>query len=92
MPGGNACLLDSNILLRLSKSDDPRHAAITHALRALVGQGYGPATPADAWGVRPGKFRVYPKKTKVTSAFGHASMPDPPVPCKMEPNRPPLPE
>jgi hypothetical protein len=24
MPGGNACLLDSNILLRLSKSDDPR--------------------------------------------------------------------
>jgi hypothetical protein len=37
MPGGNACLLDSNILLRLSKSDDPRHAAISHALRALVG-------------------------------------------------------
>jgi hypothetical protein len=31
MPGGNASLLDSNILLRLSKSDDPRHAAISHA-------------------------------------------------------------
>ena len=40
MPGGNACLLDSDILLRLSKSNDPRHAAISHALRALVGQGY----------------------------------------------------
>ena len=64
MPGGNACLLDSNILLRLSKSDDPRHAAISHALRALVGQGYGSATPADAWGVRPGKFRVYLKRLR----------------------------
>jgi len=32
-------LLDANVLLRLSKSDDPRHAAISHALRALVGQG-----------------------------------------------------
>jgi len=38
MPGGDACLLDSNILLRISKSDDPQHAAISHALRALVGQ------------------------------------------------------
>jgi hypothetical protein len=37
MPGVNACLLDSTIVLRLSKSDDPRHAAISHALRALVG-------------------------------------------------------
>ena len=59
MPGGNASLLDSNILLRLSKSDDPRHAAISHALRALVGQGYGSATPADAWGVRPGNTSLY---------------------------------
>jgi hypothetical protein len=38
MPSGDACLLDSNILLRISKSDDPQHAAISHALRALVGQ------------------------------------------------------
>jgi hypothetical protein len=64
MPGGNACLLDSNILLRLIKSDDPRHAAISHALRALFGQGYGSATSADAWGVRPGKFRVYLKRPR----------------------------
>jgi hypothetical protein len=28
MPSGEACLLDSNILLRISKSDDPQHAAI----------------------------------------------------------------
>ena len=37
MPGGEACLLDSNILLRISKSDDPHHAAISYALHALVG-------------------------------------------------------
>ena len=64
MPGGNASLLDSNIVLRLSKSDDPRHAAISHALRALVGQGYSSATPADAWGVRHRKFRVYLKRLR----------------------------
>jgi hypothetical protein len=34
MASGDACLLDSNILLRISKSDDPRHAAISHALPA----------------------------------------------------------
>jgi hypothetical protein len=28
MASGNACLLDSNILLRISKSDDPQHAVI----------------------------------------------------------------
>lgn len=39
MPDGGACLLDSNILLRISKSDDPQYAAISHALHALVGQG-----------------------------------------------------
>jgi predicted nucleic acid-binding protein len=39
MPSGNGCLLDSNILLRISKADDPQHAAIAQALRALVGQG-----------------------------------------------------
>ena len=27
MPTGAACLLDSNILLRISKSNDPQHAA-----------------------------------------------------------------
>ena len=33
------CLpLDSNILLRISKSNDPQHAAISQALHALVGQ------------------------------------------------------
>jgi predicted nucleic acid-binding protein len=37
--GGEACLLDSNILLRLSKSDDPQHPDIIHALKALVGHG-----------------------------------------------------
>ncbi len=39
MPDGAACLLDSNILLRISKADDPHHAAISHALHVLVGQG-----------------------------------------------------
>jgi hypothetical protein len=36
---GDARLLDSNILLRISKSDDLQHAAISHALHELVGQG-----------------------------------------------------
>jgi hypothetical protein len=39
MPVGDACLLDSNILLRISKSDDPQQAVIGQALRVLVGQG-----------------------------------------------------
>ena len=34
----DACLLDSNILLRISNSDDPRHAAISHALHVLAGR------------------------------------------------------
>src|ERR1700683_1487854 len=38
MPSGDACLLDSNILLRISKNDDPQNAAISYAPRALVGQ------------------------------------------------------
>jgi hypothetical protein len=38
MAEADACLLDSNILLRISKSDDPQHAAIGAALHALVGQ------------------------------------------------------
>jgi hypothetical protein len=53
MPGGEACLLDSNILLRISTSDDPLHAAISHALHALVGQGvrlcYTSQTLAEFW-------------------------------------------
>ena len=53
MPGGDACLLDSNILLRISKSDDPQHAAISHALRVLVGQGtrlcYTSQTLGEFW-------------------------------------------
>src|SRR5258707_13991356 len=47
------CLLDSNILLRISKSGDPQHAAISHALRALVGQGvrlcYTSQTLGEFW-------------------------------------------
>src|ERR1700720_1792957 len=39
MAGDGACLLDSNILLRISKSDDPKHAVMFHARKALVGQG-----------------------------------------------------
>jgi predicted nucleic acid-binding protein len=50
---GDACLLDSNILLRISKSDDLQHAAISHALHELVGQGvrlcYTSQTLAEFW-------------------------------------------
>ena len=53
MPVGDACLLDSNILLRISKSDDPQQAVIGHALRALVGQGvrlcYTSQTLGEFW-------------------------------------------
>ena len=53
MPGGEACLLDSNILLRISRSDDPQHAAISYALHALVGLGvrlcYTSQTLAEFW-------------------------------------------
>lgn len=53
MPDGGACLLDSNILLRISKSDDPQYAAISHALHALVGQGarlcYTSQTLGEFW-------------------------------------------
>jgi hypothetical protein len=30
MRGGDTCLLDSNIRLRIRKSDDPQHAVISH--------------------------------------------------------------
>jgi hypothetical protein len=53
MAEGEACLLDSNILLRISKSDDPQHPVIVHALKALVGQGvrlcYTSQTLAEFW-------------------------------------------
>jgi predicted nucleic acid-binding protein len=39
MPVAGAWLLDTNILLRMSKSDDPHHPVISGALRALVAQG-----------------------------------------------------
>lgn len=53
MAEGEACLLDSNILLRISKSDDPHHPVIVQALMALVGQGvrlcYTSQTLAEFW-------------------------------------------
>ncbi len=49
----NACLLDSNILLRISKADDPQHAVIIRALRMLVDHGtrlcYTSQTLAEFW-------------------------------------------
>ena len=53
MADGDACLLDSNILLRISKGDDPQHPAIVQALRTLVGRGvrlcYTTQTLAEFW-------------------------------------------
>lgn len=39
MPDGHAWLLDTNILLRMSKSDDPHYPTISGALQVLVSQG-----------------------------------------------------
>jgi predicted nucleic acid-binding protein len=39
MPDAAAWLLDTNILLRMSKRDDPHYAMISGALHALVAQG-----------------------------------------------------
>ncbi|MGD0872342.1 MAG: PIN domain-containing protein [Bryobacteraceae bacterium] len=53
MAEGDACLLDSNILLWISKSDDPQYFAIGHALHVLVGQGmrlcYTSQTLGEFW-------------------------------------------
>ena len=53
MAEGESCLLDSNILLRISKNDDPQHPVIVQALRALVGQGlrlcYTSQTLGEFW-------------------------------------------
>jgi predicted nucleic acid-binding protein len=38
MPDAGAWLLDTNILLRMSKRDDPHHPMISEALRELVAQ------------------------------------------------------
>jgi predicted nucleic acid-binding protein len=48
-----ACLLDSNILLHISKSDDLHHIPISRALHTLVGQGvrlcYTSQTLGEFW-------------------------------------------
>ena len=53
MVEGAACLLDSNILLRISKNDDPQQPIIANALKALIGQGvrlcYTSQTLAEFW-------------------------------------------
>lgn len=53
MAGGSACLLDSNILLRISKRDDPQHPFIAQALKTLVDHGvrlcYTSQTLAEFW-------------------------------------------
>jgi predicted nucleic acid-binding protein len=53
MAEGDACLLDSNILLRISKRDDPHHPVIVDALKTLVRQGvrlcYTSQTIAEFW-------------------------------------------
>src|SRR5438094_10520895 len=53
MAEGDACLLDSNILLRISKRDDPHHPVIAQALKTLVGQGvrlcYTSQTLGEFW-------------------------------------------
>ncbi len=39
MPVVSAWLLDTNILLRMSKSDDPHYATVSNALQSLVAHG-----------------------------------------------------
>jgi hypothetical protein len=50
---GAACLLDSNILLRVSKNDDLQQPIIANALKSLIGQGvrlcYTSQTLAEFW-------------------------------------------
>ena len=36
MPGNNDILLDSNILLRMSKHDDPHHSLVSKVLATLM--------------------------------------------------------
>src|SRR5271170_4520360 len=53
MPSNEACLLDSNILLRIGKSDEIQHAAINKAILHLFGQGirlcYTSQTLGEYW-------------------------------------------
>src|SRR6266481_9646077 len=76
MPGGEACLLDSNILLRISKSDDPQHAAISYALHALVGHGvrlcYTSQTLAEFWNAstRPARQERFWFECRRNRSFG----------------------
>ena len=53
MANADACLLDSNILLRMGKGDDPHHQVISSALRALVARGgrlcYTSQTLGEFW-------------------------------------------
>jgi hypothetical protein len=48
MPDATAWLLDTNILLRMSKIDDPQYPMINGALRTLVAQGAHDVHLADA--------------------------------------------
>lgn len=53
MTKATACLLDSNILLRMGKRDDPHHRTISSALHALVARGvrlcYTSQTLGEFW-------------------------------------------
>jgi len=55
MAAGDACLIDSNILLRMSKGDDPQYEMIGHALRTLLGRDtrlcYTSQTLGEFWNV-----------------------------------------
>src|SRR5208283_1234593 len=58
--GGDACLLGSNILRRISISDDPQHAAVSHAASRAVRVGDTALLHlADAWGARPWNLRQF---------------------------------
>src|SRR3569623_583646 len=55
MADGDACLIDSNILLRMSKGDDPQYEKIGRALRTLLGRNmrlcYTSQTLGEFWNV-----------------------------------------
>jgi predicted nucleic acid-binding protein len=55
MAGTEACLLDSNILLRMSKSEDPPYHLINVAIHSLVARGsrlcYTSQTLGEFWNV-----------------------------------------
>jgi hypothetical protein len=49
MAEGAACLLDGNILLRLSKNDDPQQPIIANALKALNQPDTSDHVPLSQW-------------------------------------------